>query len=116
MKKFLAILLFAAISCSLYTELKEAGFFIDEDEVVLRGIGDFFKRLWDKIVEFWNDIPGKIQTVVDFLKKNGYWEQLIDLIKKYGTKYATDFCDNYLDHDICSDAVNWVFNLLDTLK
>ena len=116
MKKFLAILLFAAISCNLFTDLKQVGFFNEEDEVVLRGLPDFFKRLWDKIVEFWHDIPGAIQKVISFLKDNGYWDTLIDLIKKYGTKYGTDFCDNYLDHDLCADAVKFIFDLLDSLK
>ena len=116
MKKILAILLIAAIAATFVDDLKEAGLFDERDDVVLNGLPDFFKRLWDKIVEFWHDIPGAIQKVISFLKDNGYWDDLIDLIKKYGTKYGTDFCDNYLDHDLCADAVKWIFDLLDSLK
>ena len=116
MKKFLAILLIAAIAGSFIDELKEAGLFDERDDVVLEGLPDFFRRLWDKIKQMWNNIPGAIQKVVNFLKENEYWDTLIDLIKKYGTKYGTDFCDNYLDHDLCADAVKWIFDLLDSLK
>ena len=116
MKKFLAILLVAAISCTFVEDLKDAGLFDDRDDIVLQGLPDFFKRLWDKIKEIWHDIPGAIQKVINFLKEKGYWDDLIDLIKKYGTKYGIDFCDNYLDHDLCTDAVNFIFSLLDTIK
>ena len=116
MKKFLAILLIAAIAGSFIDELKEAGLFDERDDVVLEGLPDFFRRLWDKIKQIWNNIPGAIQKVIDFLKKNGYWNTLIDLIEKYGTKYATDFCAKYLERGLCADAIQWIFNLLESLK
>ena len=116
MKKFLAILLLATITCTFIEDLKEAGLFDARDDVVLEGLPDFFRRLWEKIKAAWKNIPGAIQKVITFLKEHGYWEQLIDLIKKYGTKYGTDFCDNYLDHDLCADAVKFIFDLLNTLK
>ena len=107
MKKFLAILLLATISCSVA---------ILEDNDNVEGISDFFKRLWEKIVEFWEDIPQKVQEVIKILKEEGHWETLINLLKKYGTKYAIDFCDNYLDTDICTEAIKWIFDLLDIIK
>ncbi len=116
MKKLIAILLFAAIACTFVDDLKEAGVFDERDDVVLRGLPDFFQRLWDKIKQFWNDIPGLIQKVINFLKNNGYWDDLINIIQKYGTKYGTEFCSKYLDADLCTEAVKWIFDLLNTLK
>ena len=116
MKKVLAILLIAAITATFIDDLKEAGIFDERDDVVLNGLPDFFKRLWDKIKQIWNDIPGAIQKVINWMKDKGYWETLIDLIKKYGTKYGIDFCSKYLDHELCTDVVNFLFKLLDSLK
>ena len=48
MKKFLAILLIAAIAGSFIDELKEAGLFDERDDVVLEGLPDFFRRLWGR--------------------------------------------------------------------
>ena len=116
MKKFLTILLLAVISCTLIEDLKAEGLFDERDDIALEALPDFLKRLWEKIKSIWNNIPAAIQKVITFLKEHGYWETLIDLIQKYGTKYATDFCDNYLDHDLCADAVKFIFDLLNALK
>ena len=116
MKKFLAILLIAAISCTFIDDLKDVGLFDERDDIVLEGLPDFFKRLWDKIKEIWHDIPGAIQKVINFLKEKGYWDDLIDIIKKQGTKYGTDFCAKYLDRDLCADVVGFLFSLLDIIK
>ena len=82
MKKVLAILLIAAITATFIDDLKEAGIFDERDYVDLNGLPDFFKRLWDKIKQIWNDIPGAIQKVINWMKDKGYWDTLIDLIKK----------------------------------
>ena len=116
MKKFLTILLLAIISCSIVDELRAQGIITAEDEVNLEGLPDFFKRLWEKIKAIWKSIPDKIRKAINWLKEHGMWENLIDLIKKYGTKYATDFCDNYLDHDLCADVVAWLFEFLNHFK
>ena len=115
MKKFITIILLAAIACTFIEDLKAAGAFDDRDDEVLKGLPDFFKRIWDKIKDIWKDIPGFIQKVINFLKDNGYWESLIDIVQKYGTKYGTEFCAKYLDADLCADAVKWIFDLLDSL-
>ena len=116
MKKFLAILLLAVISCTLVDELRAGGVIIGQDDVNLEALPDFLKRVWEKIKSIWSSIPAKIKQVITFLKEHGYWDTLIDMIKKYGVKYGTDFCDNYLDHDLCADAVKWIFDLLNSLK
>ena len=116
MKKFLAILLLAVISCTLVDELRAGGVITGQDDVNLEALPDFLKRVWEKIKSIWSSIPAKIKQVITFLKEHGYWDTLIDLIKKYGVKYGTDFCDNYLDHDLCADAVKWIFDLLNSLK
>ena len=116
MKKFLAILLLAVISCTLVDELRAGGVIIGQDDVNLEALPDFLKRVWEKIKSIWSSIPAKIKQVITFLKEHGYWNTLIDLIKKYGVKYGTDFCDNYLDHDLCADAVKFIFDLLNALK
>ena len=115
MKKLITLLLIAAIACTFVDDLKEAGLFDERDDVVLNGLPDFFSRLWEKIKQIWNDIPGAFQKVVNFLKEKGYWDSLIDIIQKYGTKYGTDFCANYLDAELCADVVGWIFSLLDSL-
>ena len=72
MKKFLVILLLATISCTFIADLKDAGLFDARDDVVLEGLPDFFKRLWEKIKAAWKNIPGAIQKVINFLKEKGY--------------------------------------------
>ena len=63
----------------------------------------------------WNDIPRIFQKVINFLKEHGYWDTLIDIIQKNGTKYGTDFCAKYFDAELCADVVGWLFSLLDSL-
>ena len=115
MKKLITLLLIAAIACTFVDDLKEAGLFDERDDVVLNGLPDFFSRLWEKIKKIWNDIPGAFQNVVNFLKEKEYWDSLIDIIQKYGTKYGTEFCAKYLDAELCGDVVGWIFSLLDSL-
>ena len=116
MKKFLAILLLAVISCTIIDDLKAEGIITAQEDVDMEGLTDFLKRLWEKIKEIWRSIPGKIQQVINFLKEHGYWSTLIDLIKKYGVKYGTEYCEKYLEHDLCVDAVQWLFDLLNAFK
>ena len=115
MKKVLVLFLISVIACSFIDDLKEVGVFDERDDEVLRGLPDFFSRLWDKVKQFFKDLPGNFKKVCEWLKNNGYWDTLIDIIQKYGTQYGTTFCAKYFDESLCHDVVSWLFSLLDSL-
>ena len=100
MNKFLLILLIAIVATTTVPAY-------DQD---LEGWwGDF----WDKVKEFIKKIPTYLKKVYQWLKDNGYWDQLVELVKKYGIPKGIEFCTKYLKkEELCTDIVNFVFSFL----
>ena len=100
MKKFLLILL-VAIAASVKVEF---------DGTELQGKWkDFWKKVWD----FLKTIPEKLRAVYHWLKEKGIWDDLIDLLDKYGAPKAIEWCIEKTGwNDLCRDfiekAVNWL--------
>ncbi len=100
MKKFLLILL-VAIAASVKVEF---------DGTELQGKWkDFWKKVWD----FLKTIPEKLRAVYHWLKDKGIWDDLIDLLDKYGAPKAIEWCIEKTGwNDLCRDfiekAVNWL--------
>ena len=74
MKKFLLVLLIA-VALSSTVEFEESE--LNE---------------WDWI----DKIVGGAKKVIEWLKKNGWWDKIIDLIEKYGAPKAVEFCKEKL--------------------
>ena len=94
MKKFLLVLLIAvAATATVQIETSELNnWFTDW----LKKIGQFFKAL-----------GGKLKQVYEWLKENGYWDQIVELVKKYGVPKAIEFCTNVFHaEDLCTDIIN----------
>ena len=99
MNKFILILLIAIVVTTTIPE-----------EFDLEG---WWGNLWDKIKNFIKKIPSYLKKAYQWLKDNGYWDKLIDLIKKYGAPKAIEFCTKYLKkEDLCTDIVNFLFGFL----
>ena len=99
MKKILFALLIAIIACSTVEEF---------DDVDLQSFDPQF------IIDAWNKVKAVLDKAIKFLKENNLYEPLVDLIKKYGTKYANDFCVNQkkIEESTCMSIVNFLFGLL----
>ena len=99
MNKFLIILLIAIVATTTVPAFDDLeGFW-----------GDF----WEKVKEFIKKLPGYLKKVYQWLKDNGYWDQLVELVKKYGIPKGIEICTQYLKkEDLCTDLINFVFSFL----
>ena len=94
MKKFLFMLLVAVIASAAV------------EDVTLEG-------WWDDVVEAFKKIIEKVKGVIQWLKDNGYWDTLIELLKKYGKPKAIEFCVSLIHkEDICTDIVTILLSFI----
>ncbi len=100
MKKFLLILLIVVAS-SVTVEFDGSN------------LESWWSDLWDKIKEFVKSIPSRLKALYNWLVENGYWEQIIELVKKYGKPYATQLCTKWTGkEELCTDIVNLIFSFI----
>ena len=100
MKKFLLILLIAVASSVT----------VQFDGTHLE---NWWTDLWEKIKNFVKSIPSKLKALYDWLVENGYWQQIIELVKKYGQPKAIELCTNWTGlGELCTDIVNLLFSFL----
>ena len=99
MKKFLLILLIA-LAASATIQLDT---------------GDL-KFSWDwakKIIEFVKKLTGKLLDLYHWLKDNGYWDQIIELLKKYGKPKAIELCTQVFKNEgVCTDLIDLLFSFI----
>ena len=100
MKKFLLILL-VAVAASVKIEF-------DGTDLESKWT-DFWKKVW----EFIKTIPARLKDVYEWLKKKGIWQDLVDLVQKYGGPKAIEFCKEKTGWDnFCKDIVDYIFKWL----
>ena len=96
MRKFLFVLLIAAIICAETPSLLSV---IDELELEESQAAE---------------LKGVIKTLQDginWLKNNGYWNLIVNAVKTGGKIAATSLCSAYIPRPICSLVVNFIFGL-----
>ncbi len=96
MSKFLLILLIA-VATSITVEF---------DETELNGWYKslFSKHIYDRLIE-------QIKKFINWLKEEGYWDKLVDLIEKYGAPKAYEFCEENLSGQVirgCKNVVDYI--------
>ena len=97
MKKFLLVLLVAVVVSVSVT--------FEEPE--LEGID------WKKVWQFICSLVGELKALYEKLKKSKYWDELINILEKYGKQKAIDFCIEKTQLDaICVMLVNKLFEIL----
>ena len=100
MKKFLLILLIAIASSAT----------IEFDGTYLQ---DWWSDLWEKVQNFIRNIPGYLKACYDYLVSIGAWEQIVEIVKKYGKPKAIELCTNYFGKkDLCTDIINLLFTFI----
>ena len=97
MKKFLLVLLVAIV----------ASVSVTFEEPELEGID------WKKVWQFICSLVGELKALYEKLKKSKYWDELINILEKYGKQKAIDFCIDKTHLDaICVMLVNKLFEIL----
>ena len=76
MKKFLAILLIAAIACEAYEEIT--------------------------LEDIWNNV----QDAINWLRDHGYLDKIKELAYTVGKYLAKNLCKKYLDENICDQVID----------
>ena len=106
MRKLLVLVLFAVVACStLEDDLLELQPVFDE--VSLEGID------LDVFVDLWNKAKTIFQKGVDFLKENGLYDPLVDLLKTKGRELALNLCiDNVASEKTCTSIIDWLLSHL----
>ena len=94
MKKFLFVLLFAVIATSAVEDYTLEGW-------------------WDDIIAAIKKIIEKIKAIIQWLKDNGHWDTLIELLKKYGKPKAVEFCVKLIHkEELCNDIVTYLLSFI----
>ena len=101
MNKFLLIFLIALVAATTVPAT---------EDFELEG---WWSDFWGKVKDFFKKIPTYFKKAVQWLKDNGFWDKLVEIIKKYGTPKAMELCVKLLKkEDICTDLVNFLFGFL----
>ena len=91
MKKFLAILLIAIVACSTVSV-------VEEEEFDLEKLPDWVKKGWSTLLK-------TFKKVVQFLKDNGLWDPLVELLKDAGKVAAKGLCLKVYDEEFCDELL-----------
>ena len=91
MKKLLAILLIAIVACSTASAAEEEEFGLD--------------RLLDGFKNGWSTLLKTFKKVVQFLKDNGLWDPLVELLKDAGKVAAKGLCLKVYDEEFCDELL-----------
>ena len=106
MKKFLLILLIA-VAASVSVEF---------DGTELNGwFKDWIKKVAKKVWDFIKSLPERLKGIVNWLKENGWWDKIVDLVEKYGAPKAVEFCQEKAPgflKGFCQEAVNKIIEWL----
>ena len=106
MRKLLVLVLFAVVACStLEDDLLELQPVFDE--VNLEGID------LSVFVELWEKAKTVAKKAVKFLKDNGLYEPLVDLLKTKGKELALNLCvDKLASEETCTGIIDWLLSHL----
>ena len=100
MKKLLLVLLIAfAATATVKVETEE--------------LQSWWDDIWGGITNFLSKLSKKAKEIYQWLVDNGYWQQIIDYVKKYGVPAAIEFCAKKTGaRDICATVINILAGLL----
>ena len=99
MKKFLLILLIALVVSAK----------VQLDTEDLKGILDWL----EKVYNFIKSLGGELRDLYDWLKDNGYWDQILDLVKTYGKVAAVALCTSLTGLElICSQFIGLLLTFI----
>ena len=62
-----------------------------------------------KPLEIFKKLPNHVQNGIHWLKVNGYWEPLKEVVKNAGKVGATSLCSAYLTPIICGPVIGFLF-------
>ena len=102
MNKFILVLLIAVASSAT----------IEFDGSNLEGFLDLLKSVWGSIKNFFSKLPGYLSTIYKKLKDLNIIEKLLDYLEKYGKPKAVEYCKSWIGSDLCSDIVDYIFDLI----
>ena len=94
MKKLLFLILIAITFCTAIEEK------VDEDIVLIDWAG-----LWEKV-------KGIAGAAKKWLKDNGLWDPLVNLLKTQGRQAAMNWCTQKIPDYVCSSIINFVLSLI----
>ena len=86
--------------------IKELEKAIKEIRVPVKELQKFFV---DKPLEMFKQLNRKVQNGIHWLKVNGYWDPIMDVVKKVGKVAAISLCSVYLTPAICKPAITFVY-------
>ena len=103
MRKFLTILLIAAIACVEVsnTKVENEDFVLDLDDVEFNWLTDIFSKIGNVIKGAWN----AIKKGIDWLKEKGIWTHLVTVLKTVGKTAAITVCSTVLTPVVCGPLI-----------
>ena len=96
MRKFLAVLLIAAIACTEVVDTEVAPEFNDVE----------LKNWLDGLKKGWNALTSGVKKAVNWLKEKGYWDTIVKAAKTAGKLAAKALCAKYTSGDTCGQIVD----------
>ena len=110
MKKILFVLLIAIITCvDISEEITPANPFNEEDLAKLQA---WLEGHQVEIEEVMIKIKKFVKKAIDWLKKKGIWDTLVQTALNGGKKLAVEACKKYFPTIICEPVIGELFKLL----
>ena len=72
-------------------------------------IKELQKDFVGKPLEIFNKLNRQTQNGIHWLKVNGYWDPIMDVVKKVGKVAAISLCSAFLTPFICKPAITFVY-------
>ena len=72
-------------------------------------IKELQKDFVGKPLEIFNKLTRQTQNGIHWLKVNGYWDPIMDVVKKVGKVAAISLCSAFLTPFICKPAITFVY-------
>ena len=86
--------------------IKELEKSMKEIRIPVKELQKFFEG---KPLEIFKKLTRQVQNGIHWLKVNGYWDPIMDVVKKVGKVAAISLCSAFLTPFICKPAITFVY-------
>ena len=93
-----------------FADLKDHIQDIEKAMTQILPIKEFQKNFVGKALEIFKKLTRQAKNIIYWLKVNGYWDLIMDVVKKVGKMAAISLCSAFITPVICTPAITFAFD------